>query len=255
MFSQVDLTRSDVARYIQLATLFRSRIEQGVWKPGERLPTVEELAAECGVARATIRQAMDSLAEEGLIQRFRAKGTFVREQLPERLWCEVETDWSGLLRSRDGARIEILGEEGGATPPAFPEGMGRAAPVYRHVRRRHWRDGVPFLLADVFLDERLWPRVRAADLTTRTALSLVAGLRGVSIADARQVLTIGAADVEAAQRLHIPLNAPIAHVRRAAVDQKGVVVLVADGIYRGDLVRIDIRLATRDGQGNQKATN
>ncbi len=78
MFSQVDLTRSDVARYIQLATLFRSRIEQGVWKPGERLPTVEELAAECGVARATIRQAMDSLAEEGLIQRFRAKGTFVR---------------------------------------------------------------------------------------------------------------------------------------------------------------------------------
>ncbi len=97
--------------------------------------------------------------------------------------------------------------------------------------------------------------MRAADLTTRTALSLVAGLRGVTIADARQVLTIGAADVEAAQRLHIPLNAPIAHVRRAAVDQKGVVVLVADGIYRGDLVRIDIKLATRYGQGDQKATN
>ncbi len=255
MFSQVDLTQSGVARYIQLSTLFRSRIEQGVWKPGERVPTVDELAAECGVARATIRQAMDALAGEGLIQRFRAKGTFVRDVLPERLWCEVETDWSGLLRSREGARIEILGQEGGTTPPVMPEGLGRAAPVYRHLRRRHWRDGTPFLLADIYLDERLWPRVRAADLTTQTALSLVAGLRGVTIADARQVLTIGAADVEAASALQIPLNAPIAHVRRAAVDQKGVVVLVADGIYRGDLVRIDIKLATRDGQPTQKATS
>ena len=244
MRSQVDLTRSDVARHIQLSTLFRRRIEQGVWKPGERLPTVDALAADCGVARATIRQAMDALAAEGLIERFRARGTFVRDTMPERLWCEVETDWTGLLRSRPGARIEILGEAGGTMPPVVPDGMGRLAPAYRHLRRRHWRDGTAFLLADVYLDERLWPRVRAIDLTTRTALSLVAGLRGVTITDARQTLTIGGADVEAAAGLGLPLNAPVAHVRRAAVDQKGVGVLVADGIYRGDLVRIDLRLAT-----------
>ena len=248
MRSQVDLTRSDVARYIQLSTLFRRRIEQGVWKPGERLPTVEGLAADCGVARATIRQAMDALEADGLIERFRARGTFVRATLPERLWCEVETDWSGLLRSRPGARIEILHEEGGAMPPVVPEGMGRVAPAYHQLRRRHWRDGAAFLLADVYLDERLWPRVRAADLTTKTALSLVAGLRGVRIADARQTLTIGAADVEVAVGLGVALNAPVAHVRRAAVDHKGVVVLVADGIYRGDLVRIDLRLATSGGK-------
>jgi GntR family transcriptional regulator len=40
----------------------------------------------------------------------------------------------------------------------------------------------------------------------------------------------------------VPLNAPVAHVHRAAVDQRGVLVLVADGIYRGDIVRIDIKL-------------
>lgn len=244
MSSQMDLSRSGVARYIQLSTLFRGRIEQGVWKPGERLPTVDGLAAECGVARATIRQAMDALEQDGLIERFRARGTFVRATLPERLWCEVETDWSGLLRSRPGARIEILAEEGGATPPILPENMGRAAPGYRHLRRRHWRDGAPFLLADVYLDERLWPRVRAIDLTTKTALSLVAGLRGVTIADARQVLTIGSADVEVSAALRIPLNAPVALVRRAAVNQRGVLVLVADGVYRGDMVRMDVRLAT-----------
>ena len=244
MLSQVDLTRSDVARYIQLSTLFRRRIEQGVWQPGARLPTVDALAADCGVARATIRQAMDALEADGLIERFRARGTFVRATLPERLWCEVETDWTGLLRSRPGARIELLAERGGAMPPVVPEGMGGLAASYRHLRRRHWRDGAAFLLADVYLDERLWPRVRAADLSTKTALSLVAGLRGVTIADARQTLTIGAADVEIAAGLGVALNAPVAHVRRVAANHRGVVVLVADGVYRGDLVRIDLRLAT-----------
>src|SRR6478609_1695308 len=70
----LDLSRSAVPRHIQLTTLFRHRIEQGAWKTGQQIPTVDELAAECGVARATIRQAMDQLEVEGLIERFRAKG-------------------------------------------------------------------------------------------------------------------------------------------------------------------------------------
>jgi GntR family transcriptional regulator len=240
----IDLNRSAVSRYIQLATLFRRRIEQGAWRPGAQIPTVDELAAECGVARATIRQALDQLEADGLIARFRAKGTFVREAPAEnRLWCEVETDWSGLLRSREGAEIEVLGETpgvaGAATPPAS---IGTVAPRYSHIRRRHWRDGRPFLVTDVFLDERLRPKVTPQDLRGKTALKLAASIPGVRITDARQTLTIGTADVETATALQLPLNAPVAHVRRAAVDQRGVLILVADGIYRGDVVRVDIKL-------------
>ena len=241
----VDLNRSAVPRYLQLATLFRSRIDSGTWRIGDQIPTVEELATECGVARATIRQALGQLEDEGLIERFRAKGTFVRGQSQNRLWCEVQTDWSGLLRSREGAEIEILSSQGGTMPPMLPVDLGSSAASYRHLRRRHWRDGQPFLLADVYLDERLWPKVKAHDLRTRTALNLVASLPGVTIADARQTLTIGTADVEVAEHLKMPLNAPVAHVRRVAVEQDGRVILVADGIYRGDVVRIDIKLSTR----------
>ncbi len=238
----VDLSRSAVSRYIQLATLFRRRIESGAWRNGERIPTVDELAAQHGVARATIRQALDQLEAEGLIQRFRAKGTFVRAA-PERLWCEVETDWSGLLRSRDGAAIAILSDTPGLPATDLPHAeIGRRAPRYRHIRRLHSRDGQAFLLADVWLDDSLSPLVTAQDLTTRTALRLAAGIAGVTIIDARQVLTIGTADVESAAALGIPLNAPVAHVRRAAVDEHGTLILVADGIYRGDLVRLDVKL-------------
>ena len=240
----IDLNRSAVSRYIQLATLFRRRIEQGAWKPGDQIPTVDALAAECGVARATIRQALDQLEAEDLIARFRAKGTFVRAApTANRLWCEVETDWSGLFRSREGAEIEVLGEtKGVAGTAAPPAAIGTVAARYRHIRRRHWRDGQPFLVADVYLDERLRPKVTAEDLRSKTALKLVAGIPGLRIADARQTLTIGTADVETAAALQVALNAPVAHVHRAAVDHRGVLVLVANGIYRGDVVRIDIKL-------------
>ena len=66
------LNRSSVALYIQLATLFRRRIESGQWPVDRQIPTLEELMAECGVARATVRQAISVLEEEGLVSRFRA---------------------------------------------------------------------------------------------------------------------------------------------------------------------------------------
>lgn len=242
--TMVDLSQSAVARYIQLATLFRRHISQGIWAVGAQIPTVDALAAEYGVARATIRQALDLLQADGLIERFRAKGTFVREAHRQPLWCEVQTDWTGLLKSRPGATIEILANESGAAAPVVAADLGSPAPSYRRLRRRHWRDGQPFLLADLYLDERLWPKVTAEALMTRTALNLIAGLLGVRVADARQTLTIGSADVETAAQLMIPLNAPVAYVRRVAIDQDGWVILVADGIYRGDVVRLDVKLAT-----------
>ena len=48
--------------------------------------------------------------------------------------------------------------------------------------------------------------------------------------------------MESAAALNLPLNAPVAYVHRAAVDARGVLVLVADGIYRGDVVRLEVKL-------------
>jgi predicted transcriptional regulator len=67
----LDFGRSAVSRYIQLTTLFRRRIESGQWPVDQQIPTVEALALECGVARATIRQALGVLEDEKLIERYR----------------------------------------------------------------------------------------------------------------------------------------------------------------------------------------
>jgi GntR family transcriptional regulator len=237
-----DLSRSSVALYIQLATLFRRRIESGQWPVGRQIPTLEELMEECGVARATVRQAISLLEEEGLVSRFRAKGTFVNKRSSEALWVGVETDWNGLLSSREGASIELLSDSIGEAPALIPHAVGEVAPSYRHLRRRHSMDGKVFLLADVYVDERLASRLPEEAYTTLTAMRLAASFPGVRIVDARQTLTIGSADLGTSSMMGIDLNAPICFVDRSAVDQRGRLVLIAKGIYRGDIVRVDVKL-------------
>ncbi len=240
--SKVDFSRTAVARYIQLASLFRRRIESGLWGQGRQIPTVDELALQCGVARATIRQALGILEDEHLIERYRAKGTFVLERPQGQIWCEVATDWSGLLMSRKDAVIEVLSDERGRQPANVPHPIGELAPSYRRLRRRHSRLGAPFLLADLYIDERLGRRIPKKDLVSKTALRLVSEIPGLQIKDARQTLTIGSADVETAEQLDTPLNAPIAIVHRSVVDRVGCLVFTGEGIYRGDAVRIDMKL-------------
>lgn len=236
------LQKSNVARYIQLASLFRQRIESGEWEVGSKIPTVKELADQCGVATMTIRQALDILEKEGLIARFRAKGTFVLERPRRDLWCEVKTDWSGLLIARENAAIEILGDERNVPLPGGDDYIGRPAPAYRHLKRRHSRDGIAFLLADVYVDERVCPAIPEEAYTTVTAMRLVSEIPGQTVTDANQVVTIGSADLETASELNISIGDPVAKVRRMAVNQNGDVILLANGIYRGDMMKIEVKL-------------
>lgn len=236
------LQKSNVSRYIQLASLFRQRIETGEWDVGTKIPTVKELAEQCGVATMTIRQALNIIEDEGLIERYRAKGTFVLERPNRDLWCEVKTDWSGLLIARDNAMIEILGDERNVPLPRHESAIGKPAPGYRHLRRRHSRDGTVFLLADVYVDERLCPAIPEEAYSTVTAMRLVSDIPGQTVTDANQIVTIGPAGLETATELNVLIGDPMAKVQRMAVNQNGDVMLLANGIYRGDMMKIEVKL-------------
>lgn len=141
--------------------------------------------------------------------------------------------------------LAILFSTMAAAPLALtdlPYMVGEIAPKYRHLNRRHWREGAPFLLTELYIDERLSDRITRNDLETKTALRLVSDVPGVEIIDAQQTLTIRSADMDMAKALDIAINAPVAFVYRRAVDQTGTAVLVAEGVYRGDVVRFDVKL-------------
>jgi DNA-binding GntR family transcriptional regulator len=69
-----------VALHRQLADLLRDRIQRGEIGPGERLPTEAELNADFGLSTPTIRKAIKTLKDEGLVQTRAGMGTFVLGQ-------------------------------------------------------------------------------------------------------------------------------------------------------------------------------
>lgn len=59
----------------------RQRLERGVWRVGERIPIEPELAAELGVSRNTVREAVRVLAFSGVLEVRQGDGTYVRSAL------------------------------------------------------------------------------------------------------------------------------------------------------------------------------
>lgn len=66
--------------YLQIASEISKRISSGVYKPGDRLPSVREFALEAGVNPNTMARALASLEQRGLIVTERATGKFVSTQ-------------------------------------------------------------------------------------------------------------------------------------------------------------------------------
>ncbi len=63
--------------YFQLYQLLKNCILDGTFPRGARLPTEKQLSAEFGISRITAKRSLDELAEEGLVERHRGKGTHV----------------------------------------------------------------------------------------------------------------------------------------------------------------------------------
>ena len=96
-------------------------------------------------------------------------------------------------------------------------------------------------MINIYLDERIFRKSPAA-FRKRTVIPLLTHMKGLRIAAAHQVLTIGSADLEVAQLLELPMNAPVAEVRRIFKDAAGTVIYLADVTYRGDAIRLEMDL-------------
>ena len=69
--------------YAQLMETLKRRIITGRYLPGEKLPSVRELAAEAGINPNTVQRAFSELEREGLIYTQRATGKYVTENADE----------------------------------------------------------------------------------------------------------------------------------------------------------------------------
>jgi len=74
------LPDGDLALHERLATALVSAIEDGAFKPGERLPTHRQLAERFGVSIGTVTRAVDTLSDRGIVRGEIGRGTFVLDR-------------------------------------------------------------------------------------------------------------------------------------------------------------------------------
>lgn len=235
---------SPIPRYVQLSDLFRQRIARGVWPVGTRIPTLEQIVEEFGVSRMTARQAVDVLSRESLLTPERGRGTFVSGAPPDTPWLKMETSLARLAEVYRDTQPTILNMAPISSPPPLTPEDGTPADAYMQMRRVHTKDARAYNVISIFLARDLFDLApeRFRNETVISVLQELCAAHGLKIARAWQTLTISTADVDIAGHLNIPINSPVADVRRVFCDDTGRVIYLSLITYRGDFIRLEMDL-------------
>src|ERR1700760_430837 len=108
---------------------------------------------QCGVARMTVRQAIDALVSEGLLERAPARGTFVCKS-PRPATRPLSFAEDAQARGWSNVTTETLQSGLGQAGPGVAKALGiTPGDAVVHWRRRRRLDGVPLCYQDVYLNE------------------------------------------------------------------------------------------------------
>jgi GntR family transcriptional regulator len=206
--------------------------------PGSPAPSERELVHRFGVARMTVRQAMDALVVEGLLERIPGRGTFVAR--PRRvpsgpLSFSEEMQRRGLLAESQ----TLLARREQAGP-----GVARALSLTEGDAVIHWRrlrraDAAPMSIEDAYLNEILLPGFLQSGMPTSLYDALEE--RGLRPSWAEDSITADTATADEAVLLEIETGAPVLrHSRRALADDK--IVEVSRSVYRSDRFTMWVQL-------------
>lgn len=233
---------SGVARYAQLASVLRHRIASGHWQIGERMPTVQQLAAELGVARITVRQAYGRLAAEGLITTQRGRGTHVAASSPGGPSEALRAAINDPLQHPEGLRIQVQStRRERRLPPELAAGLDADA-AYVQVRKLHLHDSVPFCLVELYVAQSEYDRFPAGAIRRGKVAGLLRQHAGRPLQTLHQTMTVAPAEREQADALEYAFAAPVARVVRRLTDVHGRVVYAGTFWYRGDRFVLDTTL-------------
>jgi len=209
------------SRYGALAAALRERIVAGEWPPATALPAETALAAQHGVALGTLRQALELLADQGLIERRHGKGTFVRGGLGGAPMLRFFRFGEG-----DGVvpQSRILARQTLAAPAEVARrlAVGRGEKVLKLQRLRSI-GGQPCLLEDIWLALPQFDALADSDTAEWGDLlyPMFAQKCGVTVTRATDEIGFDNLTAAQARALHLPAGHPCATVTRQAFDLAG----------------------------------
>ncbi|HVM23836.1 MAG TPA: GntR family transcriptional regulator [Candidatus Limnocylindrales bacterium] len=237
-------TAAFVPRYRRIEQALRSRIAG--MRPGDPLPSDAELCAEFGVSRMTARNAMQRLAEEGLVQRQPGRGSFVAEPPTHRRANHLMSFSHEMERlGREPTSIVLARELRPATPGQAAELRLRQGDPIVYLQRVRCADGQPIALETAILDRRTAPAVMAADLRTG---SLHATLTAGGHQLRRGTATINAAPATGDDARHLGTRAgdPMLVERRVILDAAGRPIEATESRYPADRYALEVWFDVED---------
>lgn len=241
------------ALHTQISDAIRAGIARGEWAVGGRLPAEPELATLLGVSRGTIRRALSTLLDEGLLVQTPGRGTFVAAA-PAR--PQADAALSGIAEdfARQGLALTTTVLRAEVAVPPVPIGAALHVladePVVCLSRVRH-AQGAPVALLHNYVRADLAPGLESKDLTHRTLFDLLEHDYGLPLAAARREFAARAASPELAERLAIEPGSPVLLLSQVVTLADGRPVEASEIWIASDQVRVSVLLERPGRNGGE----
>ncbi|MEU9517698.1 myo-inositol degradation transcriptional regulator [Streptomyces sp. NPDC048224] len=234
---------SPVPLYFQLAQQLEASIEHGALTPGSLLGNEIELAARLGLSRPTVRQAIQSLVDKGLLVRRRGVGTqVVHSKVRRPLELSSLFDDLEAAGQRPATKVLVNTVVPATAEVAAALGVAEASDVHR-VERLRLTHAEPMAYMCNFLPPGL------LDLDTgqleATGLYRLMRAAGITLHSARQTIGARAATDGEAERLGEDAGAPLLTMERTTFDDTGRAVEFGTHTYRPSRYSFEFQLLVR----------
>lgn len=214
--------QSTIPLYHQLFLKLRDRLISGEWKSGETFPRDADVVAHYAVSRITVRKAMDGLVNEGLVVRFRGKGTFVAHIATAKTKIASDNRPSyfktipGKYRREIQKVAKVVISKHTADKLNVPD--NHLASMLKMV---HWIDEVPICSEAIFVDDFKWPNLfETKDIETKD-IREVYRQNGMVVTKIQQSVSAIIPAPETAQRLALAPNQPVLFISRVGYAENG----------------------------------
>jgi GntR family transcriptional regulator/GntR family frlABCD operon transcriptional regulator len=213
--------------YQRLTEILRKKIIKGTLKPGDILPSENELCAKYNLARSTVRQALEQLVQEGYVIKQKGKGTIVIEPKRQMLGLFSIKGFSEVLSNADVETKTVFLEQPyhyqwdeNFFYPLSDEERALGAVCLKRLRMA--KDD-PIMLEYTYITGIALPLLNEKSFVHNSLFETLREKFGVEILKAEQELVAAGATKEIAKVFHINVGAPVLHVyRKYYTNRKGL---------------------------------
>jgi GntR family transcriptional regulator len=243
--------QSPIPLYRQIRDTLRQWIEVGDYKPGDILPPEPDLEAQFEVSRITVRQAITDLVQEGLLERERGKGTFVREpKITQRLnqissWAETILAMGMTARTME-CRIEEV------APPTWvkriiPVGVEETVTL---ISRLRYANNEPMCIMTNYILSDYVPGLVQEGLISESLYDTLEHKYNLVLSRAEETVEAMVANKKTAEKLRTYEGAPLLVVTRVTYDQNDLPFEVVKVMSRADKYQYSATLTGRPRNPN-----